>query len=149
MGFFDDIKNKVLGAPAATTATPAPAPAPTVNVAQQAAIDAGIAAANKVIADAVAANAAAAASAKSVDVAAVLDAAVAKSGQKLDWKHSIVDLLKALDLDSSITARKTLADELGYTGDKSDSATMNVWLHKQVLTKLAANGGTVPATLLA
>lgn len=154
MSFFDDIKTKIFGAPAASAAvapgaaTPAAA-APVsdaAKVAQQAALDAGMAAANKAIADAAAANAAAAAK---VDVAAVLDAAVAKSGQTLHWKTSIVDLLKALDLDSSLTARKTLADELGYTGDKSDSATMNIWLHKQVLAKLAANGGKVPETLLA
>ena len=157
MGFFDDIKGKIFGTPAAPAAAPskvgtpsATAEAtPSVSAAQQAALDAGMAAANKVIADSLAANAAAAAKAEPVDVAAVLDAAVAKSGQKLNWKTSIVDLMKALDLDSSLTARKALADELGYTGDKSDSATMNIWLHKQVLAKLAANGGKVPDTLLA
>nr|WP_291376829.1 DUF3597 domain-containing protein [Devosia sp.] len=113
-----------------------------------------MAAADKVIADAVARNAAAgqaapsAAPAAEVDVATVLDAAVAASGQKLNWKTSIVDLLKALDIDSSLTARKELADELGYTGDKSDSATMNIWLHKQVIAQLKANGGKVPDSLL-
>lgn len=84
----------------------------------------------------------------SVDVASILDAAVKKNGQKLDWKHSIVDLLKALDIDSSLTARKELAEELGYTGDANDSATMNIWLHKAVIKKLAENGGKVPAELL-
>ncbi len=84
----------------------------------------------------------------SVDVALILNAAVKKNGQKLDWKHSIVDLLKALDIDSSLTARKELAEELGYTGDASDSATMNVWLHKAVIKKLSENGGKVPAELL-
>ena len=64
-----------------------------------------------------------------------------------DWKHSIVDLMKLLDLDSSLSARKELAKELNYTGDTSDSATMNIWLHKQVMAKLAANGGKVPADL--
>ena len=83
-----------------------------------------------------------------MDVAAILDAAVKASGQKLDWKKSIVDLMKALKLDSSIGARKELADELGYTGDKNDSAKMNVWLHKQVIQKLKDNGGKVPADLL-
>lgn len=78
----------------------------------------------------------------------ILDNAVAKSGQKLDWKHSIVDLLKALNLDSSLTARKELATELGYSGDESDSAAMNVWLHKAVIKKLSENGGKVPADLL-
>lgn len=83
-----------------------------------------------------------------VDIAAIMDAAVAKSGQQLNWKTSIVDLMKALGIDSSLEARKSLADELGYTGDKSDSATMNIWLHKQVISQLKANGGTVPANLL-
>ncbi len=83
-----------------------------------------------------------------VDVAAILDAAVKASGQKLDWKKSIVDLMKALKLDSSLGARKELADELGYTGDRNDSAKMNVWLHKQVIQKLKDNGGKVPADLL-
>lgn len=83
-----------------------------------------------------------------VDVAAIMDAAVKKNGQKLDWRRSIVDMMKALDLDSSLSARKELADELGYTGDKGDSATMNVWLHKALMKALAENGGKVPADLL-
>lgn len=86
--------------------------------------------------------------AASVDVAAILDAAVKSSGQKLDWKHSIVDLMKALDLDSSLSARKELAAELHYTGDTGDSAKMNVWLHKALMKALAENGGKVPAELL-
>lgn len=85
--------------------------------------------------------------AQTVDVSAILDAAVKESGQKLNWKTSIVDLMKALKLDSSLKARQELADELGYTGDKNDSAKMNIWLHKQVITKLAANGGKVPDDL--
>jgi Domain of unknown function (DUF3597) len=87
---------------------------------------------------------AAAAPAQSVDVAAILDKAVAAKGEKLAWRTSIVDLMKALDIDSSFAARKELAKELGYTGDSNDSATMNIWLHKQVMTKLAANGGKLP-----
>ena len=87
------------------------------------------------------------ASTGAVDVGAILDAAVAKSGQKLNWKTSIVDLMKALGLDSSLEHRKQLAQELGYTGDTGDSATMNVWLHKQVIQKLKDNGGKVPAGL--
>lgn len=71
----------------------------------------------------------------------------AKKGENLNYKQSIVDLLKLLDLDSSLTARKQLADELHYTGDKDDSATMNVWLHKQVVQKLAENGGKMPADM--
>lgn len=85
-----------------------------------------------------------AAPAQTVDVAPILDAAVKAKGEKLDWKHSIVDLMKALDIDSSLSARKELAKELGYTGDTNDSASMNIWLHKQVMTKLAANGGKLP-----
>jgi len=83
-----------------------------------------------------------------VDVAAIVDkAAATKKGEKLAWRTSIVDLMKALDLDSSLNARKQLAKELNYTGDTNDSATMNVWLHKQVMTKLAANGGKLPADI--
>jgi hypothetical protein len=82
--------------------------------------------------------------AQSVDVAAILDKAVAAQKEKLAWRTSIVDLMKALDIDSSLGARKELAKELGYSGDSNDSATMNVWLHKQVMVKLAANGGKLP-----
>ena len=82
--------------------------------------------------------------AQTVDVAPILDKAVAAKGEKLEWRTSIVDLMKALDIDSSFTARKELAKELGYTGDSNDSASMNIWLHKQVMTKLAANGGKLP-----
>ncbi len=81
-------------------------------------------------------------------MAAILDAAVKRKGQKLDWRRSIVDLMKALDLDSSLKNRKELADELNYTGDKGDSARMNMWLHKALMKKLAENGGKVPAELL-
>ena len=82
-----------------------------------------------------------------VDVGAVLSGLAAKNKEKLDWKRSIVDLMKLLGLDSSLAARKQLATELGYKGDMNDSATMNIWLHKQVMAKLAANGGKVPAEL--
>jgi hypothetical protein len=82
--------------------------------------------------------------AASVDVAPILDKAVAAKHEKLEWRTSIVDLMKALDIDSSLAARKELAKELGYTGDSNDSASMNVWLHKQVMAKLAANGGKLP-----
>ena len=83
----------------------------------------------------------------SKDVAPILYKAVAAKGEKLAWRTSIVDLMKALDIDSSFTARKELAKELGYTGDSNDSASMNIWLHKQVMTKLAANGGVLPPDL--
>ncbi|KQT55072.1 hypothetical protein ASG52_25000 [Methylobacterium sp. Leaf456] len=82
-----------------------------------------------------------------VDVEAVLNDMAAKNGQKLNWRTSIVDLMKLLDLDSSLHARQQLADELHYSGDKNDSASMNVWLHKQVIKKLEENGGKVPADL--
>jgi len=87
----------------------------------------------------------AAAAPASVDVAAILDKAVAAQKEKLEWRTSIVDLMKALNLDSSLGARKELAAELKYTGDTNDSAKMNVWLHQQMMKNLAANGGKLPA----
>lgn len=81
---------------------------------------------------------------KNVDVAAVLTALEEKAGQKLNWKTSIVDLMKLLGLDSSLDARKKLANELNYDGDTNDSATMNIWLHKKVMEKIAQNGGILP-----
>ncbi|MFC4624776.1 DUF3597 domain-containing protein [Daeguia caeni] len=128
MGIFDTIKNAIWGkAEAATPESPAAetaaSPAP----------------------EAQSPASSPAAPAATVDVGAILDAAVKASGQKLNWKTSIVDLMKALNLDSSLEHRKALAKELGYTGDTNDSATMNVWLHKQVLEKLKENGGKLPA----
>jgi len=82
-----------------------------------------------------------------VDVEAILNAKAAQAGQPLNWRTSIVDLLKLLDIDSSLQARKELAQELHYTGDTGDSAAMNIWLHKQVMHKLEENGGKVPAEL--
>jgi len=82
-----------------------------------------------------------------VDVEAVLNDLASKSNEKLNWRTSIVDLMKLLKLDSSLSSRKELAKELGYTGSTDDSATMNIWLHKQVMKKLAENGGKVPADL--
>jgi len=83
-----------------------------------------------------------------VDLVALMESKAAAAGQPLNWRTSIVDLMKLLNLDSSLSARKELATELGYTGDMNDSATMNIWLHKQVMKKVAENGGTVPADLL-
>lgn len=83
-----------------------------------------------------------------VDIAAVLSGLAAKNPEKLDWKRSIVDLMKLVGMDSSLSARKELATELHYTGDMNDSAAMNIWLHKEVLKKLSENGGKVPAELL-
>ena len=76
-----------------------------------------------------------------VDVAAVLTELASKNKEKLEWRNSIVDIMKLLDLDSSLSARKELAKELNYTGDTNNSARMNIWLHKQVMVKLAENGG--------
>ncbi|MBO1361304.1 DUF3597 domain-containing protein [Acetobacter sacchari] len=126
MSIFGSIVSAIFGhakaaeapasAPAATSATPDAAPA-----------------------------AAPSAPAAPVDVDAVLTDLAAKAGQPLNWKESIVDLLKLLNLDSSLAARKQLATELHYTGDENDSATMNVWLIKEVRQKLAENGGKLPA----
>lgn len=82
-----------------------------------------------------------------VDVEKMLDDMASKASEKLNWKTSIVDLMKLLGLDSSLAARKELAQELHYTGDTNDSASMNIWLHRQVMNKVAANGGKVPADL--
>ena len=83
-----------------------------------------------------------------VDVAKVLDELRSKSKERdIDWRRSIVDLMKLLSLDSSLSARRELAKELSYQGDTKDTGSMNVWLHKQVMAKLAANGGKVPDDL--
>ena len=91
---------------------------------------------------------AAPAAAEPVDVEAVLEGMAAQNKQTLDWRHSIVDLMKLVGIESDLASRKSLAQELGYTGNTDDSASMNVWLHKQVMTKLAENGGKVPASLM-
>jgi hypothetical protein len=135
MSIFDSIKRAIFGK--AAEARPA-APTPTAQK------PASPAATNK---PAAAPAPAAPAPMAEVDVEGVLVALAAKNPQKLNWQSSIVDLMKLLSLDSSQENRKALAKELGYTGDSSDSATMNVWLHKQVMRKLAENGGKVPASL--
>lgn len=137
MSIFSKIKDAIFGGPAhaspsATEPTPAPssAPEPSSGSTQTpSAPSASPASAN-------------------VDVAAQLDAAVKSSGQKLDWKHSIVDLMKALGMDASLAERKELAQELGYTKELNGSAEMNTWLHKALLKKLSENGGKVPSDLL-
>ncbi|MFC7051327.1 DUF3597 domain-containing protein [Hansschlegelia quercus] len=146
MSIFETIKNAIFGSEAkASEAQTSPAtPAPTISPSA----DRTAAPTTSPSASPAATSSASPQSSSSeVDVAAVLDGAVAKSGQKLDWRHSIVDLMKALGLDSSLSKRHELAEELGYSGDKSDSAALNVWLHKQVIAKLKANGGKVPADL--
>ena len=82
-----------------------------------------------------------------VDVAGILDFMNEQRSQKLNWRTSIVDLMKLTGMESSLSERKELADELGYTGDKSDSASMNIWLHKQVIQKIRDNGGQLPSDL--
>jgi hypothetical protein len=129
MSIFGKIMGAIFGSHA--SATPAGGAAPAGNAPSSGAAPAS-------------AGAAPAAPMGSVDVAAIVDKAAASKGEKLAWRTSIVDLMKALDIDSSLTARKELAKELGYTGDTNDSATMNIWLHKQVMDKLAANGGKLP-----
>jgi len=139
MGVFGSIKDKIFGKKAETAAPAGQASQP-VFTAQS-----GTAAA------AIAAGKAAAAAAKPapVDVEAILEAKVKAKGVQLNWRTSIVDLLKALDLDSSLAARKELAAELNYTGkDPDGSAEKNIWLHKAVMKALADNGGKVPADLL-
>ncbi|WGM45372.1 hypothetical protein KOAAANKH_00234 [Brevundimonas sp. NIBR10] len=87
------------------------------------------------------------AAAEPIDVAGILDFKNSVRDEKLNWRTSIVDLMKLLGLESSLAERKELADELGYTGDKSDSASMNIWLHKQVIQKIVDNGGQLPRDL--
>jgi Domain of unknown function (DUF3597) len=84
---------------------------------------------------------------QTIDIEDIVDKAAAAKGEKLAWRTSIVDLMKALGLDSGLAVRKQLAKELNYTGDTNDSATMNVWLHKQIMAKLAANGGKLPSDI--
>ncbi|WGS48313.1 DUF3597 domain-containing protein [Paraburkholderia sp. D15] len=132
MSIFGDIVNKLFGK--AKPDQPAPAVEPTPDpAAAQAAAPADAAPAPAPLAD--------------VDVAAVMDQFVSESGQTLNWRTSIVDTLKALGVDSSLEHRKQLAQELKYSGDTNDSASMNIWLHKQVMQALAANGGKLPPDL--
>jgi hypothetical protein len=91
---------------------------------------------------------AAAATMERVDIEQVLDGMAAKNPQKLNWRNSIVDLMKLVGMESTLQERRELADELGYTGDKQDTAAMNMWLHKEVMKKMADNGGKVPANLM-
>jgi hypothetical protein len=83
-----------------------------------------------------------------VDIEKVLDGMAANNSQKLNWRTSIVDLMKLVGMDSTLQECKDLADELGYSGDKNDSAKMNMWLHKEVLKRMEQNGGKVPANLM-
>jgi 3-oxoacyl-ACP reductase-like protein len=141
MGLFNSLMSKIFGHAASTTtasASQAAAAAPAAGGTPQTPAAAGSSAPPP----------AAAPAAPVVDVAAVLNDMAKKNPEKLDWRKSIVDLMKLVGMDSSLTARKQLATELHFTGDMNDSASMNVWLHKQVLIKLAENGGKVPPELL-
>ena len=138
MGIFDTLRNAIFGShaqssPAGAASSGAPpasaGAAPTSSAAQQTAA------------------AGAATPAAPVDIEQVLTAMAAKNSEKLNWQSSIVDLMKLVGLDPSLANRKQLASELGYTGDTQDSAKMNIWLHQQVMEKLAADGGNVPDSL--
>jgi 3-oxoacyl-ACP reductase-like protein len=140
MSIFGNIMSAIFGhSPTAAAATPASAPA--------AATPASPAAPSVSAPASAAAPATAAAPAAPVDVTGIMDSLAARSSERLDWRKSIVDLMKLINLDSSLAARKELAQELNYSGDMNDSASMNIWLHKQVMTKLAENGGKVPDEL--
>ena len=141
MGLFNSLMSKIFGHAA---------PATTASASQAAAVAlaAGGTPQTPAAAGSSAPAPAAAPAAPVVDVAAVLNDLAKKNPEKLDWRKSIVDLMKLVGMDSSLTARKQLATELHFTGDMNDSASMNVWLHKQVLKKLAENGGKVPPELL-
>lgn len=131
MSVFSDILSKIFHHPQAKAA-PRAAPQPTPGAAAAAPAPA---------------PAAATAEVPAVDVEAVLEVMAKDNGQPLNWRQSIVDLLKLLSIDSSLANRKALAAELGYTGDSEDSAAMNVWLQKAVMRQLAENGGIVPDSL--
>jgi hypothetical protein len=135
MGIFGNIMSKIFGSHAAN-ATPLP-PSASAPASGGAPTGGG----------APAASGGQSATAAPVDVAAILDKAVAAQKEKLEWRTSIVDMMKALNLDSSLAARKELAKELHYTGDTNDSAKMNIWLHQQMMKNLAANGGKLPADI--
>jgi Domain of unknown function (DUF3597) len=137
MSLFETLKNAIFGHASSSPAPATASTAPQVNSPDAAAAKPPVAAA----------GAASAAQAQGVDVGAVLNQLNAKSQQKLNWQTSIVDLMKLVGMDSSLQHRKELAAELGYAGDTNDSATMNIWLHRAVMQKLAANGGKIPANL--
>lgn len=148
MKLFNTIMSKIFGHSSASTSASA-APTAAQSAPQTGSASAGASAHAAAPSASPAANAGVSSPQQpSVDVNAVLTEMASKNSEKLDWKKSIVDLMKLVGMDSSLASRKELATELGYTGDQGDSATMNVWLHKQVLKKLAENGGKVPQNLL-
>src|SRR6516165_11056437 len=142
MGLFNNLMSKIFGHATATVATAAPGTQTPSAAAPEQKAEAPTAPATPT------APGAPVAPPQVVDVNAILNDLAKKNPEKLDWKKSIVDLMKLVGMDSSFAARKQLAAELQYTGDPNDSASMNVWLHKQVLIKIAENGGKVPQELL-
>ena len=136
MSMFGTIMSKILGKTPASPAAAAPA-APSAKTSGTTSAAPSVQASTAPLTP----------SGPAVDVAAVLDGLKEKATQELDWRRSIVDLMKLLSLDSSLAARKGLAKELHYEGDTNDSASMNIWLHKQVMLNLAANGGKLPDEL--
>jgi hypothetical protein len=135
MGIFDSLKNAIFGSSPKPASAPSTPPAQAATAAPAGARPAPVGAS---------ASPPPSTPAAPVDVEAVLTGMAAKKSEKLNWQSSIVDLMKLVDLDPSLENRKTLAGELGYTGDTHDSASMNIWLHRQVMEKLAASGGKVP-----
>jgi hypothetical protein len=135
MGIFTSIKEAIFGK---AKAAPAPAPAP---VPETVGAPAAQAEADVAVHDVPAEP-------QHVDIEAVLTEMAQEDDRDLNWRSSIVDLMKLVGLDSSLDERKELAAELGYTGDLDGSAEMNIWLHKRVMRELAENGGKVPANLL-
>lgn len=149
MGMFNNLMAKIFGHPgAAPTAKPTTASTTIEAATAPSATTPAASAVSPAIAAPAATPDVAAAPPQTVDVPAILDGLAAKNPEKLDWRKSIVDLLKLVDMDSSFSARKQLATELHYPGDENDSATMNVWLHKQVLRELSEHGGKIPRELL-
>lgn len=145
MGVFDRIKNAIFGK---AQAAPVPEPASAAPPAAQPTAATKSPPVTEPATGAPPPAQSSPAQSSSADIEQILNAAVKKSGQKLDWRHSIVDLMKALGMDASLAERKELAGELGYTGDTNDSAKMNIFLHKALMKKLSENGGKVPADLL-
>lgn len=140
MGMFKNMMDKVFGRDNDTDLKPSDFAQPGVRPVSQVEQRAGVNAGSPVPGTSTS-------QAQNVDVGAALDRMASSKSEKLDWKNSIVDLMKVLDMDSSIAARKDLAQDLNYSGDTNDSAAMNIWLHKEVMRRFADNGGKLPADL--
>jgi Domain of unknown function (DUF3597) len=152
MSIFGNIMSAIFKSSHPATTAPSPAPTPPTSTSAStstATMERGESRGGAAPASSAPEGSTAAATLERVDVAAVLTKLAAQNKEKLDWRRSIVDLMKLLNLDSGLAARKQLAKELHYAGDMNDSASMNIWLHKQVMQKLAENGGKVPADLMA